>query len=107
MNGKIERFFRSFKWWTRKKLWARCATRTGIARSMQRRLNTFRDYYNDRVHQGISGLTPNQKWDGLERLKTTPIRVHDPQPEFTVTRRWFRGDRHLAVVDVDIQEPAA
>jgi len=45
--------------------------------------------------------------DGVKRLKLEPIRVHDPQPEFTVTRRWFRGDRHLAVVDVDIQEPAA
>jgi len=107
MNGKVERFFRTFKWWTRRKLWASFAGRTSIARSMQRRLDVFRDYYNDRVHQGIGGLTPNQKWDGVKWLEVKPIRVHDPQPEFTVTRRWFRGDRLLAVVEVSGIEPAA
>ena len=40
-------------------------------------------------------------------MMVKPIRVHDPQPEFSVTRRWFRGDRHLSVVEVTVAEPAA
>jgi hypothetical protein len=107
MNGKVERFFRTFKWWTRRKLWGWFATRTAIARAMQRRLDVFREHFNDRLHQGIDGLTPNQKWDGVKRLKVKAIRVHDPQPEFTLTRRWFRGDRHLAIVEVNVAQPAA
>jgi hypothetical protein len=80
--------------------WASFASRTAIARAMQRRLDAFCEYYNDRVHQGIDGLTPNQKWDGMKRITTRPIHVHDPQPEFTVSRRRFRNDQHLIVLDV-------
>ena len=100
MNGKCERFLRTLRSWTHRTLWAWFASRLSIARAIQRRLDMFREYYNERPHQGIGGLTPNQMWDGMRRLKTRPIRAHDPQPEFTVTRRWFRGDRHLAVVEV-------
>jgi len=105
MNGKVERFFRTFKWWARRKLWAWFASRMSIARSMQRRLDVFREFFNDRPHQGLGGRTPNQAWNGVKRLKAKPVRAHEPQPEFTVTRRRFQGDSHLAVVDVTIEWP--
>ena len=107
LNGKVERFFRTFKWWARRKLWAWFASRTAIARAIQRRLDIFAAWYNERPHQGLAGRTPNQAWDGVKRLKTKAIRAHEPQPEFTVTRRLFRGDAHLAVVDVTIDWPEA
>jgi transposase InsO family protein len=106
MNGKVERFFRTFKWWARRKLWGWFATRTAVARAMQRRLDVFGEFYNDRPHQGIGGLTPNQKWEGMKRLKAKPIRAHDPQPEFTVTKRRYRGDHHLIALEVERKEVA-
>jgi transposase InsO family protein len=107
LNGKVERFFRTFKWWARRKLWAWFASRTTIARAIQRRLDAFKDWYNERPHQGLAGLTPDQAWAGVKRLKTKPIRAHDPQPDFAVTRRRFRGDSHLPVVEVTIDWPEA
>lgn len=32
--------------------------------ALQRRLDSFRDWYNDRVHQGIGGRTPGSAWSG-------------------------------------------
>ena len=107
LNGKVERFFRTFKWWARRKLWAWFASRMAVARAIQRRLDVFAAYYSERPHQGLGGLTPNQAWNGVRRLKTRPIRAHEPQPEFTVTRRRFRGDSHLPVVDVTVVWPEA
>jgi len=82
------------------------ATRTAVARAMQRRLDVFGEFYNDRPRQGIGGLTPNQKWEGMKRLKAKPIRAHDPQPEFTVTKRRYRGDHHLIALEVERKEVA-
>jgi hypothetical protein len=108
LAGKVERFFWTFKWWARRKLWARRPTRTGIVRAIQRRLDVLRDYYNaERVNQGAGGLTPDQAWAGKKRLKSKAIRAHDPQFKFTIRRRWFRGDRHLPVVEVTVDETAA
>jgi transposase InsO family protein len=107
LNGKVERFFRTFKWWARRKLWAWFASRMAVARAIQRRLDAFAGWYNQRPHQSLGGLTPDQAWNGVRRLKTKAIRAHEPQPEFTVTRRRFRGDSHLAVVEVTIDWPEA
>ena len=107
LNGKVERFFRTLKWWARRKLWAWFASRTAIARAIQRRLEVFKDWFNERPHQSLAGRTPNQAWSGLRRLKAKPILAHDPQPEFTVTRRRFRSDPHLPVVDVTVDWPEA
>jgi len=102
LAGKVERFFRTLKWWARRKLWAWFASRAAIARAIQRRLDAFGEWYNERPHQGLGGRTPNQAWKGLKRLKTKPIRAHDPQPEFSVT-----GDSHLPVVEVTVNWPEA
>ena len=73
-----------------------------IPRAIQRRLDIFAAWYNERPHQSLGGRTPNQAWTGVRRLKAKPIRAHDPQPEFTVTRRRFRGDSHLAVIEATV-----
>jgi len=61
-NGKVERFFRTFREWSAKLLVAYFADKVRTSRWLQRRLNVFRDWYNDiRVHQALGGRTPAKR----------------------------------------------
>jgi hypothetical protein len=42
----------------------------------------------------------------VNRVKAKPIRAHDPQPEFAVTKRRYRGDHHLIALEVERKEVA-
>ena len=102
MNGKVERFFRTFKYWVRLTLFA------WKPDWIQRRLDWFRAWYNAaRVHQALGGQTPEQVWSGVGMPEAKPIRAHDPQPSITVLRRHYRGDLHLPVLDIRVEYPDA
>jgi hypothetical protein len=102
-NGKVERFFRTFKTWARLKLFAWFADRERIARRMQRRLGAFRDWYNaERSHGALGGRTPEEAWIGKRKRRTRAVRAHESQPHIRVVRRSYRGDRHLPVIEVRV-----
>ena len=71
---------------------------------VQRQLDFFRDWYNqDRVHQGVHGLTPDESWRGIKR--PTPVRYFARDklnPIFTVRRRHFQDDPHLPIFDISV-----
>ncbi|MGC8563251.1 MAG: integrase core domain-containing protein, partial [Thermoplasmata archaeon] len=72
LNGKIERFFRSLKQWRRLAL---LATRTA---SIQRRLDTFADWYNrHRPHSALGIRTPQEAFANRKSPKPVPIRARD------------------------------
>lgn len=80
-NGKAERFFRSLRLWSRTVLWALLGNRRATARSVQKRLDRFAEWYNNvRPHQGIDGHTPNEIWAGTDPPELMPVRWHDAQP---------------------------
>ena len=67
-NGRIERFFGTFKerilkWWEE----------AGIPNDVQPDLDVFRVWYHHmRPHQGLAGLRPAEAWSG--RISTGPVR---------------------------------
>ncbi|MFH1024302.1 MAG: DDE-type integrase/transposase/recombinase [Planctomycetota bacterium] len=99
MNGKVERFFRTF--W----IWGGRILPLLNERAFQRRLDTYRDWYNTRRPQaGLGGRTPEEVWNGVPLPDSTPIRERDlVKPAITVTRRRFRGDPRLPVLNITIQ----
>jgi hypothetical protein len=98
MNGKVERFFRTFK------IWLVATLKPRDMKAFQRRLNSYRDWYNQvRSHASLGGLTPQEKWDGVRLPEPIPIRQADPiDATAAVTRKAFAGDTRLMVVDVDV-----
>jgi transposase InsO family protein len=112
MNGKVERFFRTFKLWARVAVFAFfgglfAVDRERMATWMQRRLDAFREWYNGRVHQGIQGRTPDSVWSGQPAVAPRPTRAHEVQPSIKVLRRHYRGDLHLPIVDIEFEWPDA
>ncbi|MFH1023461.1 MAG: DDE-type integrase/transposase/recombinase, partial [Planctomycetota bacterium] len=99
MNGKVERFFRTF--W----IWGGRILPLLNKRSFQVRLDTYRDWYNtQRPQAGLGGRTPEEVWNGVLLSDPTPIRERDlVKPAITVTRHRFRGDPRLPVLDITIQ----
>lgn len=94
-NGKVERFFRTLKLWQRVKLLA-CKIS-----SIQRRLDIYRNWYNtQRPMKVLDGRTPEEMWTGAPAPEATPILARDPQPEISVTRKRYRNDPHLFVLDI-------
>jgi transposase InsO family protein/transposase-like protein len=103
-NGKVERFFRTFRDWSSELLVAFFADKVRTCRWFQRRLDIFREWYNEiRLHQALGGRTPEDVW--ASRLHTEPqiVRASDAQPEVSVKRKWFRGDHHLPVLDITVR----
>ncbi|MFH1023880.1 MAG: hypothetical protein V1809_10900 [Planctomycetota bacterium] len=98
MNGKIERFFRSFRIWSRLVLFSR--TMNGI----QKRLDIYRDWYN--IERGLwshGGRTPEEVWQGKEISPPVAIRERDiVKPAITIIRHRFRGDPRLPVIEIQI-----
>jgi hypothetical protein len=109
-NGKAERLFRAFRDWSSGLLLAFFADKVRICRWFQRRLNIFRDWYNEvRTHQAIGGRTPEEVWQYLPVVEPESITARDAQPEVTVKRRWFRGDHdlhRLPVFDIQLRRSA-
>ncbi len=97
-NGKVERFFRTFRLWLRTALLP-----IGIA-GMQRRLDDFCNWYNhQRPHQALGGLTPGEAWAGEALPGPISFRTVDPyKPTITVERVPCRGDPRLAVVRIRV-----
>jgi hypothetical protein len=95
-NGKVERFFRTLKLWQRMTLIL--CTETGI----QKHLERFRGYYNaERVHQGIVGMTPNEKWEAMVRPERRKYLARDPEPvELRVIRKNYEGDLFLPTASI-------
>ncbi|MFH1021759.1 MAG: DDE-type integrase/transposase/recombinase [Planctomycetota bacterium] len=98
MNGKIERFFRSFRIWSRLLLFPR--TMKGI----QNRLDVYRDWYNTKRGLWLhGGRTPEDVWQGKEFAPPVAIREREPmKPAITVKRHRFRGDPGLPVIEIQV-----
>jgi transposase InsO family protein len=106
-NGKVERFFRTFRGWSSKLLIAFFADKVRTSRWFQRKLNIFRDWYNEvRSHQSLGGRTPVEVWAGVERPRPMTITASDPQPAITAKMKRFRGDHRLPVCDIRIRQSA-
>jgi hypothetical protein len=83
------------------------ADKVRTCRWLQRRLATFRDWYNAfRPHQALGGRTPEEVWTGATRPEPVAVTARDPQPEITVRRKRFRGDHRLPVFDITVRRSA-
>ena len=102
MNGKIERFFRTFKLWQRLTLMA--ATAGGI----QRRLDVFASWYNTcRPHSALGSRTPEEAFTGGKSPKPIAYRTRDgPNIQIQIARRHYRGDPRLPIVDIQVRKAA-
>jgi len=99
LNGKIERAFRTLRVWWRLVL-------TGLTkRSIQRRMDDFKDWFNQvRPHSALGGLTPQEAWEGRSLPEPVPIRARDRlQPEIAIRRRHHHSDPRLPIVDLSVQ----
>jgi hypothetical protein len=98
-NGKIERFFRTFKLWQRRVL-------LGLkADTIQHRLDIYRDWYNtQRPMPALGGWTPDQAHRRQPPLKAVPIRARDPAPVLHVVKRDYGGDPYLPVIEISFAE---
>ncbi len=106
-NGKVERFFRTLRGWSSGLLIAFFADKAGTCRWLQRRLDVFRDWYNEfRPHQAVGGRTPEEVWTGATRPKPIAVMARDPQPEISVRRKRFCGDHRLPVFDIRVRRSA-
>jgi transposase InsO family protein len=99
-NGRVERFFRTLKLWTRLTLFA---WKTAW---IQKKLDMFREWYNtERPMAILGGRTPEEAWKGDDRRQAIPFRADDPaQPLFRVARRRYRGDPRLPVIDIHVSQ---
>jgi len=70
--GKDERAHRTLTRWLDRRPVAATIT------ELQAQLDTYRDWYNQRRHQGLGGLTPQQRWDLAD--KTSPDGHPIPAP---------------------------
>ena len=102
LNGKIERFFRTFKLWQRLTLMA--ATASGI----QRRLDSFVTWYNTaRTHSALGIRTPEEAYCGKALPKPVAYRTRDgPNIQIQIARGKYRGDPRLPIVDIQVRKAA-
>jgi putative transposase len=82
LNGKLERVFRTFRIWWRMVLVAVCG------RAMQRRLDSYRFWYNaHRPHSALGGRTPEEAWMGQRLAEAIPLRALDAAKAWIEVRR--------------------
>lgn len=102
-NGKAERFIRTLRGYLRRSLlpWS--------TQGIKRRLDNFRGWYNtERPHASILGRAPDEAWEGKAAPTPAPYRAGDDcPPAITVERAGYCDDRHLPIVRIDVQRPAA
>ena len=96
-NGKIERFFRTLKRWWRAQDFPRERTK------LQRRLDSFREWYNTKRPMHCLGCrTPEQIWSGAAISELEVYRANDElRPVFKITRHNFDKDWHLPVIQIE------
>jgi putative transposase len=101
-NGKIERLFKSFRWWWR--LILPSLTQHGL----QRKLDRWVSWYNGvRSHSMLGGKTPDEAWAGQELPEPIPIRAADPtRYRITVQRKNFADDPRLPAFDITVRRAA-
>ncbi len=98
MNGKAERFFRTLKYWCRLTLFF-------ISRnSIQKKVDTYRDWYNNvRPQWGLGCRTPDEVWNGVNLPEPVPIRARDPvKPAISVEKKLYRGDPYLPILKIEV-----
>ncbi len=103
-NGKIERFFRTLR------IWQRATWLLPNHQNLQKRLDFFQLWYNqNRYHQSLDGLTPDEAWDGFEPEEPIPIRSADwpSHPHIRIQRNRFKDDVHLPVIKITVTCKAA
>ncbi len=96
LNGKIERLFKSFRgWW-------RFVLPTLTASGLQRKLDSFKEWYNThRVHAALGGRTSNEAAGQTEAPTPIPIHQRDHRiADIQITRRPCRGDPRLPIIDI-------
>ena len=107
-NGKVERFFRTFKLWTRCVLWAWALDRRAMARKIQRRLDVFREWYNvHRPSQALGGRTPQQAWIGADLPQAVTVRAHEAQPGIEIVKHCYHSDPRLPMLELKVDWPKA
>jgi len=98
LNAKIERFFRTLK------AWQRTAWIVPNRRSVQRRLDAFRVWYNECRLHSAHGFTPSEAAMLIER-RTEPMTIlqkGDVEPTIRVIRQSVRGDPRLFYLGIDM-----
>jgi len=107
-NGKVERFFRTFKLWSRCVLWAWAPGRSAMAKRIQFRLDLFRTWYNaHRPSQALGGRTPDQAWRGEDPPPARVVRAHDTQPGIRIVRHRYGDDPRLPMLEIEVDWPSA
>jgi putative transposase len=99
LNGKVEREFRTSRIWWRLVL-------TGLThRGIQRRLDAFGAWFNERrPHSALHGRTSQEAWEGRILPEPAPIRARDQlQPQIEIRRRHYRGDPRLPVIEISVK----
>jgi len=102
LNGKMERAFRPLK------LWWRSALPSLSLRSLQRRLNDYRCWYNEhRIHSALGVLVPQEAWSG----ETPPVPIAYRAKEklkinVEIKRDKCRGDPRLRVLTIILRRAA-
>jgi len=98
MNGKVERFFKTLKYWQRLKLLFTSE------RSIQKKLDVFWRYYNCvRPMCVLAMRTPEEMWNDVQLDVPVLIAETDPiKPAICVTKDSFEGDPLLPVFKIDI-----
>jgi len=99
LNAKIERFFRTLK------AWQRMAWIVPNRRSVQRRLDAFRVWYNERrPHAAHELFTPNEAASLCSTHEPITLRQKgEVEPTIRVTRQSVRGDPRLFYLDIDVR----
>lgn len=102
LNGRIEGFFRSFK------LWARLALFGWNIRSIQRRLDSFVAWHNEKhPHSALGISTPQEVFAGKVLPEPIPIRARDkPNIEIQIAPRHFDRDAHLPIIEISLRDAA-
>jgi transposase len=99
-NGKVERFFKSFR------IWQRVTLVAWRIPSIQRKLDIYREWFNaERPIYGLGCRTPNELWAGAHDpiRAALPLRKTDPlKPALDVSRIAYRGDPNLIRLDIRI-----
>jgi putative transposase len=106
LNSKIERVFRTLK------LWQRVVLLGLKPRTIQRKLDDYRLWYNrHRPHTALGFSTPDEVARGFKPPKPIPIRRHgEIEPVIRLKRHCFGDDPHLPVIEIDVRlrrRPAA
>ncbi|MCE5325568.1 MAG: integrase core domain-containing protein [Planctomycetaceae bacterium] len=99
VNGKIERFFRTFK------LWLRAALLPINPRGVQKRLDRFATWYNGcRGHQALKGRTPDEAWQKKRLPKPVTYRAGgEVVPMIDIRRLKYRGDPNLPLIKIKVK----